>query len=529
VRFHRRLAALTAAVTAGIVVMTAGLFFMLPRTARAAFRGLVSQRYHLPGFSNEITLGQLGVIKQQSTPVMRVRIEAPYERAAMKWRGAALTQFDGTRWYNPPASSEIIRITKGHAWLADAAQISRKGKRITYEVRIGAIDSDALFFTGLPEALLISLPSVLRSVGDSYRTAFASSEGDRYLATSYVGDNPDGGELVPVLSEQIYNEHLLLPAVDPRIIQLSRSVGGVKATGAERARAIENYLRTSYGYTTDLLSSPVKDPLAHFLFERRKGHCEYFASAMAVMLRAVHIPSRVVTGFQSGVFNPMTGWHVVRTSDAHSWVEAYLPGIGWKTFDPTPPSSTAAAGGFWSQWALYLDAADMFWQQWVMNYDLDHQLVLASRVEQSSRALNGNWLQAFTRRVRSFTRREWDSAKPYAVTGLVLVALIAAGVLCGPRCWRALVAGLHVRRLRRGEIAASDAAVLYGRMLHILRRRGYDKPGWLTPAEFARILPPSPASTVVDNITSLYNELRYGKRPDAGVRMIELLKQLESS
>jgi hypothetical protein len=66
-------------------------------------------------------------------------------------------------------------------------------------------------------------------------------------------------------------------------------------------------------------------------------------------------------------------------------------------------------------------------------------------------------------------------------------------------------------------------------MLHILRRRGYDKPGWLTPAEFARILPPSPASTVVDNITSLYNELRYGKRPDAGVRMIELLKQLESS
>jgi len=110
-----------------------------------------------------------------------------------------------------------------------------------------------------------------------------------------------------------------------------------------------------------------------------------------------------------------------------------------------------------------------------------------------------------------------------------LVALIAVGLLCGPRCWRALIARLHVRRLSRGEIAASDAAVLYARMLHILRRRGYDKPGWLTPAEFARILPPSPTSIVVANITSLYNQLRYGQQTDAGIRMIELLKELESA
>ena len=81
----------------------------------------------------------------------------------------------------------------------------------------------------------------------------------------------------------------------------------------QKAREIEKHLRTQYAYTTELLDNPVPDPMAHFLFERKKGHCEYFASAMAVMLRAIHIPSRVVTGFQSGVFNPFTGWHIIRT------------------------------------------------------------------------------------------------------------------------------------------------------------------------------------------------------------------------
>ena len=99
------------------------------------------------------------------------------------------------------------------------------------------------------------------------------------------------------------------------------------ARTADRARDFERYLRTNFSYTTDLLDNEVRDPLANFLFERKAGHCEYFASAMAVMLRAVHIPSRVATGFQSGVYNPITGWHVLRSSDAHSWVEAWVQGM----------------------------------------------------------------------------------------------------------------------------------------------------------------------------------------------------------
>jgi protein-glutamine gamma-glutamyltransferase len=526
-RFRGRLAALTAGVTAGIVLMTAGLFFMLPRTARAAFRTLVPQRYHLPGFSNEITLGQLGVIKQQSTPVMHIRIDEPYERLALKWRGAALTQFDGLRWYNPPATPDPIRVRDGRTWLANSAEVKRPGSRITYHVKIGAVDSNALFFAGSPEALWISQSSIYRGPGDSYRTVFGSSDGIRYSANSLLEEQPSAILRAPLIGDG-FNEHLLLPVTDQRIIELARRVGGVGAPAAHQARAIEKHLRTAYGYTTELLDRPVADPMAHFLFDRKKGHCEYFASAMAVMLRAIHIPSRVVTGFQTGVYNPITGWHIIRTSDAHSWVEAYLPGRGWTTFDPTPadPNSGNAAS-FASPWALYMDAADMFWQQWVMNYDLDQQLVLASRVEESSRALNQNWAQALSRRFQSFSRDGWRAAEPYAAAGVLLVGIIALVVLCGPRCWRALVARRHVRRLSRGNIGASDASVLYARMLDILRRRGYEKPGWLTPAEFAQILPPSPTAAAVAKITHLYHELRYAHRADAGIRMIELLKELE--
>ena len=111
--FHWRLALLTIFVSFGILSMTAGLFFLLPRTARAAFQHLVSQRYRLPGFSNEVVLGEIGEIKQQSTPVMHVRMYGNDPPRNLKWRGAALTEFDGRRWFNPPGSSEVLRADHG--------------------------------------------------------------------------------------------------------------------------------------------------------------------------------------------------------------------------------------------------------------------------------------------------------------------------------------------------------------------------------------------------------------------------------
>ncbi|MCX6632478.1 MAG: transglutaminase-like domain-containing protein, partial [Candidatus Solibacter sp.] len=142
-------------------------------------------------------------------------------------------------------------------------------------------------------------------------------------------------------------------------------------------RAIERHLRSDYGYSLKLPDREVADPLAHFLFARRQGHCEYFASSMAVMLRSLGIPARLATGFQGGVYNPVSDLWLVRASDAHSWVEAWIPGYGWRTFDPTPADPNAGGLTLLTQLSLYLDAAETFWQEWVVTYDVARQGTLA--------------------------------------------------------------------------------------------------------------------------------------------------------
>jgi protein-glutamine gamma-glutamyltransferase len=524
VNFHVRLAAITASITLGIVLMTAGLFVLLPRTARAAIRSFVPGKYHITGFANEVSLGQLGQIQQSSAPMLHVLIDGVHKHLPLKWRGGALSRFDGKRWYNPVGQNQTIRVDHGLAVLADEDQRRRVGQRITYQVRIDSVEADALFFAGVPEFIQTSLPLLFRTPQGAFRTGRGFGGASQYAATSFRPETETKPFLVAALPVDAANEYLMLPAMDQRIIDLARSLNRGGAT-PDRARIFEKYLRTNYSYTTELLKHDVPDPLANFLFERRAGHCEYFASAMAVMLRAVHIPSRVVTGFQSGVYNPMTGWHVLRASDAHSWVEAWAPGHGWMTFDPTPPANSPQ-GKPWSAMALYLDAADMWWQRWVMDYDLDHQLYLASRFEQSTRNWKGisadGWIKGLALKTLGFI----DRAKDFVLTIGVVIIL---GVLLWsflPSLVDAIRRRYHLRRIRQVGAGASDAALLYLRMLAILRKRGYEKPGWLTPAEFARVLPESRTAGLVREFTSLYQQLRYGNTSGPGERMLVLLDEL---
>src|ERR1700730_989963 len=107
---------------------------------------------------------------------------------------------------------------------------------------------------------------------------------------------------------------------------------------------MESYLRSRYGYTLDLKGKPGNDPLAHFLFETRAGHCEYFASSMTVMLRTLGIPAREVNGFLPGEYNDLVRDYVLSATDAHSWVKLFIPGTGWVTFYPTPDGPENVSG-----------------------------------------------------------------------------------------------------------------------------------------------------------------------------------------
>ena len=522
--FHPRLAALTAVVTIGILGLTAGLFFMLPRTADAALRRLVSRRFYLPGFSNQVTLGEIGEIKATSRPVMHVRFADSHAPANLKWRGATLSDFNGHAWFEPFGEPRWIpAVPKGVFQLADNQQRRRLPRSVNYRISLNGIDSDVLFFAGRPEFVYLKQPMIVARDDGSYRLGRPPVDGFFYEVYGWLGDT---GAADDFLGKRERKQYLSLPQLDPRIPELARDTVRGLDNDADRAAAVARYLRRAYAYTLELPSHEVSDPLAHFLFVRKKGHCEYFASAMAVMLRTLGIPSRLVTGFQSGIFNPLTGLYVIRASDAHSWVEAWLPGRGWVTFDPTPPDPSPGANALLVKLALYADAVETFWQEWVVSYDLGHQATLADRMEQAGRRVSLRWLD------RMFEMGDnWPSTRSWLVhTGLWWLLALAGGVVgawLAPKFWKAWRVRLGVRRLRRGQGSVADATLLYRRMLKLLRRRGYDKPAWFTPYEFACSLPPSEMGMLVLQFTSAYNALRFGGQADAAPQLSELLEHLE--
>jgi hypothetical protein len=508
----RRLGLASGALFSGILILTAGLFFILPRTARAALNRFAP---HLTGFSNTVNLDDIGKLKRNGRVVMHVRTENAVALARAHWRGAVLPRFDGMRWSASPGADQVLQVDRGGATMP--VQPHRPGRGLSYVVHLEEVAADTLFFAGTPETISINLPDIRVTRDGSFHVP-REPDGVTYAAYSVLEDeSAPATPLAGPLPRYIREEALTLPPLDPRIAKLAESMVGGAVTDGEKARIVEARLRHDYGYTLDLPTGHVRDPIADFLFVRRKGHCEYFASAMAVMLRTLDIPSRVITGFQSGVYSSMARAQVIRESDAHAWVEAWIPGSGWTTFDPTPadPSAFSMTGRL----SLILDAADQFWQDWILSYDLERQVALASRMQESGRRLNFAWLPG-----------EAPSWGRLTATIAVFAGAAAFAMLTwmfGPAFlrWRERREG--VRRARRGEGQPSDATLLYQRMLAMLARRGYQKPPWLTPQEFARVLPPSDLSALVEDLTSAYTAFRFGGRREVAPRIIGLLEELE--
>jgi transglutaminase-like putative cysteine protease len=521
--FGRRLGVTSVVLCGGILTMTAGLFFVLPRAARGAMGRFMPDRPRLPGFSDKITLGDIGRFQQSSRTVMHVLAGKGESLAGVRWRGAALSRFDGQTWDNPRIASVQLPVDRDGLVILGSAPQRRPGRQIEYQVQMDEMAPDTLFFAGTPETIRINLRQIWRSAGGAFRVQGAPS-GLVYHAYSFVEDENAPAILSPGQMAPAEREDLIrVPDLDPRIAALARSMAGDAVSDDAKARAIERRLRTDYSYTLELPTVKVRDPLAYFLFVRRKGHCEYFASAMAVMLRTLGIPSRVVTGFQSGVFNPLSGWQMVRASDAHSWVEAWTTSGGWTVFDPTPPAAEAS-DGLIGRIALLYDAANQFWQDWVLRYDLPRQVVLASRMQQSSRQLHVDWIPdigAWGERNAEAIRRA--AAILASMAGIAILLVFYGPVLA---LWWRSRRGLI--RARRGQGEASDATLLYQRMLELLAKRGFQKPPWLTPSEFARVLPASETAVLVDDLTAAYNEFRFGGRPDAAPRMLRMLDRLAS-
>jgi transglutaminase-like putative cysteine protease len=525
VRAVWRLGLLVGVAFGGILALTAGLFLIVPRTARAA-ASLFPGGPRLTGFTNSIDLGGLGSIAKDERPVLHIHSSGASLPPNLKWRGSALSQFDGRHWSEPQMRGQFQRSIE----VADLRQRSRlDGARMLYRVDVGSSDTGTLFIAGIPEFIRLvpdatDTPQLMRTSGDSFRAIPALGQ-----PLSYEVSAQNVAPLAYPLTPGERRRYLSLPAgLDPRIPQLGRDWSGA-GTDSERAYRVEKRLHRDFTYSLDGTSAEAffaggADPLARFLFVTRRGYCEFFASAMAVILRSQGIPARVAMGFQGGYYNDVSGYLVMRASDAHAWVEAWIDGRGWVTFDPTPPGAEPAATGWLWRFNMYLDAANTTWQRWVVAYNPAQQAALA---------------YAFQERLRSLRRGGegpmWANAPNGTLAwlrsrGTAALALVVVFALCGIACpplWRRWHTRERLRRIRRGDATAGDAVLLYRRMLETMARRGFQKPAWFTPAEFARNLPDRERDTI-DAFTSAYNRMRFGGDPGGASRMAEMLERLES-
>jgi transglutaminase-like putative cysteine protease len=297
------------------------------------------------GFSPTVDLRLRG--RLDDTVVMRVRTTH-----LLNWRALVFDTYTGTGWEIGDRS--VLQQEGGPPMTLvhdrdEVLSYSARTVQVTQTFHVQHEQPNVVFAAPMVEQLYVPTGRIYRDRYGSITLPGTLKPGTVYSVISRALI-VDPGRLRAArgpLPRFVRGRYLNLPPVPPRVGALARALADGQPTAYDRVLAINRYLWTHYRY--DLTIPPQRlpgDAVDYFLFEERRGYCEQFASAMVVLLRSAGVPARLVTGYTSGTPNPITGLLEVRTSDAHAWVEAFFPGIGWVEFEPTPGfTDTAALGG----------------------------------------------------------------------------------------------------------------------------------------------------------------------------------------
>ncbi|MGC1687020.1 MAG: DUF3488 and transglutaminase-like domain-containing protein [Candidatus Acidiferrales bacterium] len=547
-RLNRAIALTSVLVTISALVIGAGIFFLIPRFTAGYLSALSIRPSLMTGFSDNVSLNQIGEIKRNTAVVMRVHIAGDPGRAQnMHWRGIVLTDFDGRRWSKRAQEQVVLVPSTGGAYLiGDSNLHANDFATLNYTVLLEPIATDAIFVAPRAVELRGRFGPGIDRPGAPPRASYIQMDATGTLINPSHNDmriRYDGMSHVPTVPPAklraattdyppfVRKLYLQLPMLDPRVKALVDTVTATSKNPYDAAANVERYLRTRFSYTLNIDTPPDKDPLAYFLFEKKAGHCEYFASAMTVMLRAKGIPARFVTGFLPGEYNDVAGDYIVRASDAHAWVEAYFPGYGWITFDPTPPADAPPAGMF-ARLALYWDWFQYNWNEWIISYDFGHQEVLAQNVQHTS--------QSWATRIKAYYERKRDLAMAelitlerrieksrYLLPGTLVVVLIVLLILRGPALGSLVRARWSLRAHRDRDLPPELAALEYREMLKLLERRGWRKMPAQTPLEFAASIPDLQIAGPVSQLTEMYQSSRFGSHPANAGQMASLLAAMK--
>jgi protein-glutamine gamma-glutamyltransferase len=537
----------SACALAAILLLAAPIFLAMPRVSRGFSRNGMLRGEALSGFSDSVRLGEVAQVKLNPQVVMRVRVK--FLRGAgpktLRWRGVTLDNYDGRSW-NCTGGQKPDPVKRGvegfHLGEAESGYGDTEQRFFLEPLAI-----DTVFALPQPR-LIMGLPALARDQGDGLWTAPHDYYKLDYTALSdatEVSDEKLAAENSRAYPSEIQRRYLQLPDDhDRRIDELAADVTRGATTNVEIARRIEKHLSATYGYTLDLRHVEDGDPVADFLFNTREGHCEYFASAMVLMLRSRRVPARLVNGFQTGEYNEAADVYTVRQSDAHSWVEVYFPRQGqsglWVAFDPTPAAGLSVYGGGLAAWLRHhSEAMEMFWLEHVVGFDANKQFSMAGAAQRWVSSLfssykwdlSSQWIEWISRVAHQIESRKDRGAapggrQPEAPSGAHTTTLALSAValiLAAAFSWRRY--GRSWRRSARHDSAAS-AVAFYQEMLRTLERAGQKRVHHQTPAEYAEQL----RMPAVAEITAIYQQVRFGDRTlgdDEIARVSLLLREVK--
>ena len=509
-----------------VLAASAGVFVLFPRFATRAGQGARTGQA-MAGFSDEIKLGDSTRISENRRELFTVRWRAAdgvpgRSLRPLLLRGAVLEDYDATaeRWRAARRGTGIRTLrTPPDGRPVSLARIEVPAGRGagTVEVEMRSLATDVLFAVNVPSAIatpesrLVSIDPatlLLRDVSTdrvdrywSYRLTVQQQPDAALLESMSDGQPPEPVEVrFPVAGiEPVAREILERLRASTNLPPEPGPDAGAQERwtySREVARALADWMKANFTYTTDLsMNARIvdEDPIQSFLTRYRSGHCEYFASALCAMLRALGIESRVVTGFIAIEYDEQAAHYIVRESNAHAWTEVRTGEYGWTTVDATPEDTLLRLAdensSFLDRFRWLYGRLEFLWNSRVVAYDSGTQATIADGMQSRWRESLGERLASLFERVRAFGQGFSLGGRAIGFWFGVVAIGAAAATLAATivrvrrqRLRRALQLDILPRAERRRVMRDAE---FYAEALRLLESAGVAKPDHATPRSHA--------------------------------------------
>lgn len=497
-----------------IFLFTAMLFVMFPRVGLSLFLMNHQRSGRMVGFSDHVDLGSVGVLR--SDPSIALRFDVPdlpeprAPRLTLRLRGTAFDAYDGKAW----SRTQTDRRTAEHSFDKDTYPLLRtpdvlRDRKLVIDLE--SIDPPVVFLP--PRTVAIRVRTTPSLVGEPLSISRGPEGELRYSGSDAHGLHYEtflARDTETIVEPLTPTERLryLAPTqgMPDRVRALAHEWTDSQPTPLLKAKAIEEHLKTEYRYDTNSPSGGKPQPVDDFLFDSRRGHCEFFSTSMAILLREVGIPSRNVTGFVGGTYNRFGRYYAVREGDAHSWVEAYLDeNHGWTTFEPTPTAGTQPVqetAGVYVYVRDFVEALSQRWNRYVVGYDLRTQTRIFEGVSRRY-----DQIRAEAGISTGFAEK---ATKPQVIAAIVLF-LSTLGYFLWKR--RRSTADSAARKVAtRNDKQRLVATSLYRSLEQALAAQGLARPTTTPPLKHAEEIVRQ-NHTLADEIlalTTIYLEARFG-------------------